>query len=309
MRAQALPAVEAFVAGLVDYAGLFPPAALDMASAVHNYSAYRSEPHAAVLGRFVVPARRLPEFSHAAAPLLPRRRGDTPWRLAVLGGADPAADVRAIAELGPSLHRTGDAPAAPPPAIADLFEVKAGTVMEIEAVRTAVPAALHLFIEVAPDADLDLLLPAVLKAGAGAKLRTGGVTPDAIPPVESLARFLVRAARLHLPFKATAGLHHAIRGSYALTYAPDSPRAVMHGFINVFMAAVLARAGGSLEDVGALLDEMDVATFRFGPVGLRWREHHFTLAQLEDTRQHFARSFGSCSFREPIEELHAWGLL
>jgi hypothetical protein len=48
--------------GLIDYAGLFPPASLDVPEAVRNYRAYRSGPHAWMLGRFVVPAARVAEI-------------------------------------------------------------------------------------------------------------------------------------------------------------------------------------------------------------------------------------------------------
>jgi hypothetical protein len=47
---------EALFARLIDYAGLFPPAALPMAEAVRNYDRYRRGEHAWMLGRFVVPA-------------------------------------------------------------------------------------------------------------------------------------------------------------------------------------------------------------------------------------------------------------
>lgn len=46
---------------LIDYAGLFPPAALSMEKAVENYARYRRGPFAWALGRFVVPAARVAE--------------------------------------------------------------------------------------------------------------------------------------------------------------------------------------------------------------------------------------------------------
>jgi hypothetical protein len=49
------------LASLIDYAGLFPPAALPMETALRSYDAYRSSEHAWALGRFVVPAARLAE--------------------------------------------------------------------------------------------------------------------------------------------------------------------------------------------------------------------------------------------------------
>ena len=144
---------------------------------------------------------------------------------------------------------------------------------------------------------------------AHAKIRTGGVTADAIPPTRDVAAFLVGAARAGVSFKATAGLHHAIRAAHPLTYAADSPTAVMHGFVNVFLAAGLARAGGSLDEVAAILDETDPSAFRFEPAGVHWRSRAIALTQLQETRDRFARSFGSCSFTEPVQDLHAWGLL
>ena len=91
------PVVDALAAGLVDYAGLFPPASLDMATAVRNYAAYRAASQRRMLGRFIVPVSRLPEFAAAAAGLLPTGRSDSPWRLAALGGTNLTNDLQEIA--------------------------------------------------------------------------------------------------------------------------------------------------------------------------------------------------------------------
>jgi len=52
---------KALFSGLIDYAGLFPPAALPMADAVRKYDAYRRGEHAWMLGRFVVPVAKIGE--------------------------------------------------------------------------------------------------------------------------------------------------------------------------------------------------------------------------------------------------------
>ncbi len=316
MGEAALPAVDIFVNGLVDYAGLFPPASLDMASAVHNYNVYRSELHARILGRFIVPVARLREFLDAAGSFLPRRRGDEPWRLAVLGTVHIAEDLRRIAASNalPDRARGADraeAQASAPTAraVVEALEVKAGTASEIDALRATVPEGMELSVEIPLSPDPAPLLAALVRVRASAKIRTGGVTADAIPTTADVARFLVAVAAVRIPFKATAGLHHAIRGRYRLTYAPDSDEATMHGFVNVFAGAALARAGASLDEVRLLLEETDRSAFQFGPGGLRWRDRQLTVAQLIDTREHFARSFGSCSFREPVQDLQAWRLL
>ncbi|HEV2690090.1 MAG TPA: hypothetical protein VGV35_16135 [Bryobacteraceae bacterium] len=141
------------------------------------------------------------------------------------------------------------------------------------------------------------------------KVRTGGLTPDAIPAPAELADFLLRAAALRRPFKATAGLHHPIRSHRALTYATDSPRGVMHGFVNVFVAAAFAWHAIDRGVVLDVLNETDPASFEFSDTQLRWRGHSLSTTQIREARRDFAHSFGSCSFEEPVADLRELGWL
>ena len=75
--------------------------------------------------------------------------------------------------------------------------------------------------------------------------------PEAIPDPADLARFIAACAAAGVPWKATAGLHHPVRAEQALTYEPGAPRAVMHGFLNVFAAAAFAGGGAPLADLEA----------------------------------------------------------
>jgi hypothetical protein len=145
--------------------------------------------------------------------------------------------------------------------------------------------------------------------GAYAKVRTGGVTPEAIPSSAELAAFLCAAATRRIPFKATAGLHHAVRSLRALTYESDSPRAPMHGFLNVFCAAALAYHGVTQELVAGLLEETDPAALEFGEDAFAWKGHRLSTSQIHSARCEFAHGFGSCSFEEPIADLRELGLL
>jgi hypothetical protein len=144
---------------------------------------------------------------------------------------------------------------------------------------------------------------------AFAKVRTGGLTPDAIPSAEHLADFLCRAAARRLPFKATAGLHHPIRSEQSLTYALESPRAIMHGFLNVFIAAAFAWTGASTEQVTAVINDTEPGNFQFGNEALDWRGHILSVAQIAAARREFAHSFGSCSFEEPVSDLRELRLI
>jgi hypothetical protein len=139
--------------------------------------------------------------------------------------------------------------------------------------------------------------------GTFAKLRTGGLTPEALPSPESLADFLREAASRRIAFKATAGLHHPIRALRPLTYAPDSPCATMHGFVNVFVAAAFAWRGAERDLLRDVLNDGDASAFQFLAGELRWRARSITVAQVQIARRDFAHSFGSCSFEEPIADL------
>jgi hypothetical protein len=122
-----------------------------------------------------------------------------------------------------------------------------------------------------------------------------------------------------VPFKATAGLHHPVRGEYPLTYAPDSQRALMHGFLNVFLASAAAWAAAEPDGATSssepppslleLVEERDAWSFRPDGEMIRWRGQLFSSAEIARARVGLGRAFGSCSFVEPISELEALGWL
>jgi hypothetical protein len=139
--------------------------------------------------------------------------------------------------------------------------------------------------------------------GLRAKIRTGGLTPEAFPSSQDIAQFLRQCAQHGVAFKATAGLHHPIRCVRPLTYEPDAPRGTMHGFINVFMAAAL------LPHAEAILEEADPQAFAFDDDTASWRNHAVMTDDLARVREEFAISFGSCSFEEPVKDLQELGWL
>ncbi|MDX2029307.1 MAG: hypothetical protein SF339_01460 [Blastocatellia bacterium] len=283
------------LANLIDYAGLFPPAALEMRTAVRNYAEYRRGEHAGWLGRFVVPASRLAEFEQAAEGV-----EKSHWRLSALGGGDPTADLAEIARFN-DCHAAGEAQV-------DTIEFKAATSEEILSSMARIPASLTAYIEIPIVEDPTRLIETISDRGARAKVRTGGVTADAFPASTNLARFIVLCSDEDVPFKATAGLHHPMRGVHRLTYEPDSPSAMMHGFLNVFLAAAFAQNGIGLEQLAELLEERSPEAFRFEQGSVTWRGEMAVRAHIRNTRSLLAVSFGSCSFLEPIEDLKKMGL-
>lgn len=290
--------LRAILAGLVDYAGLFPPARLSMEDATRGYAEYHRAPERWMLGRFVVAAARVDEFAAAAEPLLPL--GGDAWRLAVLLDGREAHAVASIAAFN-AAHRG---------ALCDTVEAKAATTDDIARLAATMRGSdLTMFVEVPVATDPTPLVDAIGARGLRAKIRLGGVTADAFPAPDRVARFLAACIRAKVPFKATAGLHHPLRGEYPLTYDADAPRGAMYGFLNVVLAAALLRDGESEQLASALLSEHDRSAIAFGDDGVRWRGHLFLTARLGQLRGTSLISVGSCSFAEPVAELRAWGWL
>lgn len=288
-----MPAPTALFHALVDYAGLFPPAKLPLREAMQNYASYLAGPHRALLGRFVVPLGRLDEFSREFAALAPAERARE-WQLSVLTGPDGARDWAVLQEFS----RAHDI------VRVTAVETKASTPDEARAATNGFPSSLEVWIEIAADAAaLPELLATVREHGRGAKIRTGGVTADAFPPAGQVVRFFRACRDAGVTCKATAGLHHAWRGEYRLTYEPESPRATMHGFLNVFLAAALLHGGGPDADAIALLEDRERANFTADSDAITWRGHRFDDELLASTRRSLCRSFGSCSFTEPVQDL------
>jgi hypothetical protein len=181
--------------------------------------------------------------------------------------------------------------------LSDADYPRADVIESKEIISTAKPTYCEVSIE---------QLDQVKKAGSFAKIRTGGITPDAIPSVHSLAAYVIHCAERRLPFKATAGLHHPIRRVHRLTYEPDACSAIMHGFINVFLAAGFAWHGE--REIQPILDETDASAFRFDDRA-HWRDLSLSIEEVTEARRSFAHSFGSCSFEEPIEGLQTLGWL
>lgn len=277
----------ALLGSVVDYAGLFPPTSASMGDAVAHYAEQRAGPDQWMLGRFVLPASRLAEFKAVQAPFA----GQPAWRLsAVVGDLD--AELPGIAAF--NAHARG--------AAVDAMEVKVAGASDIRRIASHRLPGVEVFVEV-PLADPEPLLRLVSAHGFRGKVRTGGVTPNAIPSPADLARFLAAAVRVGLPFKCTAGLHHPLRGDYRLTYEPDAPQGTMFGYLNVLLATAAVRAGWAASDVEALLVERDEAAVTFGASGIAWRGRVVGIHALDDTRASSLRSFGSCSFREPVDDL------
>jgi hypothetical protein len=304
--AHLVDAVGVLLRDLIDYAGLFPPASLAMAPSVANYDAYSRSEWNWILGRFIVPVARLAEFEEAfaglSAPL-----GDTGfpnWRMSVLLGSDPVADVARIREFNAQLATSGSDRRA----VVESVEGKVASSEEVKRLSGIIPAELATYFEF-PLSSCGECIAAVVGCGRRAKIRTGGETADKFPAPENVIEFIRLCAAANVPFKATAGLHHPLRSVHRFTYQPESASGIMHGFVNVFLAAAFLRAGMETALAAQLLEERSAEAFHFNADGVSWRKHRLSRHEIAAARQGFAVSFGSCSFTEPIDDLRALHLL
>lgn len=284
-----MSAIEHLLAGLIDYAGLYPPASLDMPTAWRNYLSYAQGKHAPALGRFVVDMTRLDELRETAGDFL------RSLRLSVIAG--PAAEWDGLQFL----LRDGFP--------IDMVEMKTDEPAEIERIAKCIPAGIKAYFEVPVEGHATEALAAISACGARAKLRMGGVVAEAFPSVGAIAEMLKTLAASRVSFKATAGLHHAIRSRHAFTYKSDSPSGTMHGFLNLACAAALVYFGGETDEARRLLEEEDPAVWQVTSDAVRWRGFRWSADQLGTARKNFLVSFGSCSFAEPIHDLEALGWL
>jgi hypothetical protein len=288
---------------LIDYAGLFPPAALDMDPVVRNYAGYLASPDAWLLGRLIVPVPRLDEFELLAADHLPRDAQSDPWRISALTAA--ADDERLPADLD-RIAAFNERHAEPDRgrAVIDVIELRGRDTRAIDAALDRIPDEIFPFFELPIEADPRGLIATLVGSDAGAKVRTGGVTADLYPKPAELARFIAACSAANLPFKATAGLHHPLR------HHSDAVGTEEFGFLNVFVSAALAwHLQADAAALEAVLTDASVEAFTFDNDGLAWRDRRLTSAEIEDARLSFAVSFGSCSFDEPRQDLVRLALL
>ncbi len=303
-----MSALQNLVDQSVDYAGLFPPASLTLSDVASHYANYLGSPASSMLGRLVIPVSRLDELQSLAAPLL--TPVGQPWRISALlptwSSADDSDFISAVEAI--DAFNLGQPPTGPALQVGSI-ETKAESAEQIEALVPRLPANVEAYLEIDHQSDPTASIQAIARlknASVFAKIRTGSVIADQIATLEQVARFLVTCAKNQIGFKATAGLHHPLRAEYRLTYEDDAPRGVMHGFLNVFVAAVIAfEHQVDCETVEAILSESSAASFKFDSHRLVWRNYQVDSDRIKHWRAIGVRSFGSCSFEEPTTELQS----
>jgi hypothetical protein len=284
-----MTAIDTLLAGLFDYAGLYPPASLGMRSAANHFIEYGRGGHAWALGRFIVDLDRVDELRSIAGGSF------NEFRPSVIATESAVWD-----NLASQIHNGNRI---------DALEIKCSRAEDVERIAAHIPRQLVTYFEVSMDADGQAALKPIAALGARAKIRMGGVVAEAFPSIPDIVQMLKALADLRLAFKATAGLHHPLRSRRPLTYQPQGPTGIMHGFVNLCCAAALLYFGGNTADAAGLLDEQDSSAWRITQDAIQWHDRSWTVGQLAEVRNQFLISIGSCSFEEPIHDLESLGWL
>lgn len=308
--ARELGGVPPLLRGLVDDAGLFPPERLPMESAIVRHRADEVAGHPMLTHRFLCPASRVGQLRTQLGDCDRFRLGviaDTGLDdlVSVLGAAgDDGRLAIELVEVPLGSGVPADEAGAALDALADL---PAGTAAYVELQR--VPGWLDAVGVLADRAGGEhgisssatnvtegrATTGATGGATRGAKIRCGGVRAELFPTAAELGEFVRTCAAAGVPFKATAGLHHAVRYRDAATGFDH------HGFLNLLLATALAASGVREDDLLAVLACADG-----GELGARALELDADTAVR--TRELLV-SYGSCSTSEPIDDVTGLGLV
>ncbi len=294
-------ALRCLLDGVFDYAGVFPPAKLDLPIALSNYLEYRRREEKWMVGRFACSAPQLPELRELA-----------------LGYALPLdIAVTVIGQGSQSLEEWESRLEQDAAAMSSFLETTEGIRLESYEVRLPdhdktelYVRDLHefgdvdIFIELPWGDGMDDSLAVVAEAEwPFVKARAGGATPRDFPPAAALAGFIHGAISLDLGFKLTAGLHHALRR------VDQETGAHAHGFLNVLGASALAiKEDLSRSEVEQVLMSASIRDWRFEDRRLRWQDSTLTIDDLDFSRDALL-AIGTCSIDEGLTELDSFGLL
>ncbi len=316
-----------FMENIIDYAGLFPPAKLEMNSAVNEYLRCRSDNHSWILGRFVCPVHGLKELESSCQKF----SDNSPVQVSVITSPIKTdmdfqdtffCDLEAIKEF----IENSDGKAT-----VEIIEIKLSTKFldsdNSIGFRQMLEEADHLignsgikgvtlYFEILFSANCRKQAKKIIQEcsafnrellGAkrvGFKIRCGGEHSFLVPETADVA-FAISACRdAKIPFKATAGLHHPIR------HLNPHTKAASHGFLNLFAAGILAWVHGlSDAKIVSVLEDQCSENFVFSNETFRWKNLKASVQEIATAREDLMTSYGSCSFQEPVNDLTQLGLL
>lgn len=290
--------IPAWLHRIVDDAAIFPPGNAPLPEAVRAHAEHRASGYADLVGPFVVSDVKLPDLIQTLSGPDAATTDPLPVAVVVTGGAgaiEPAvrwasrSEVLDLRSVEVALRDEADLPhnarrvVTMVDQLLDTGDLAEDVTVYVEPPRLRGADPSHLWLGA---------LDEVAAADHRLKFRTGGVDADSVPGAAELAACIGATLDRELPFKCTAGLHHALRHTETEGLARPVDQ---HGFLNVLLATRASLDGGGTDDVAAVLDERD-------PAEVRRALDDLGPDTLGSTRRWFT-GLGSCSVLEPLEDL------
>ena len=297
--------LQILLGGVIDYAGMYPPAELPLNEALRSYVRYKQGKEAWIVDRFICPASKVSELEAA----LKWQNYDARFGLCATGRkSEDNAEFLSNALIDIKAARRAVN------VFFDAFETRlpvsaldsADLSFLILRIVRALEDETELYLEIPMTENWESEIPRAIEAIAKsrrcrAKIRCGGPSKEAVPTVDQLALFISACASAKVPFKATAGLHHPIRT------VDERAGTQVHGFMNVLVAAAVARTfDASRADLISILSATDTSCFRCLESRISVGNWHLSLKQLRAARD-FVIGYGSCSVNEPLADLAQMG--
>lgn len=300
--------IHAFMYKIIDYAGLFPPAQLDLYPALKNYAEYIRSADDWMMSKFIMPASRLDELTDE---LMSHFNQQFPLNLSLLTpffDSDKSRLIQVQENYPASVICSGIESMVTDP---DMFESR------YEANRVArmdFENEIQAFYEMPRDADWSTEVKKNVQTLSdlnenygltdGFKLRCGGIEAALFPSPREISIAINICRDFEIPLKFTAGLHHPVR------HYSSSVKTKMYGFFNIFIGGMLSYKhqldNDNLEEI--IIDE-DARNFQFSDIGISWKNLELTHEDISILRSRSLISYGSCSFDEPREDLKELGLV
>ena len=276
--------------GLVDDAAVFPPGNAPLADAVSGHAAHRTAWYADCIGPLLVPAASVADLVKVLDAPDAAGSPTADHLLDVVLIARPGADPGTASAALDALSGEGR------------VRVVGAELAWHEGWRDLALGDLALALEVPRGDDSAVAVADVHTARSEgrqvvAKFRTGPTPTWPWPDEAELAGFIGLCAQLGVPFKLTGGLHHAVRGRYAVAGVPEEN----HGVLDVLVATSAALAGASAPELAALLDLRDATAL--ADLVAAW-----PAATAAAVREAFT-AYGCCTVTDPVGELADLGLL
>ncbi len=278
---------------LIDDAAVFPPGNAAIPTAVADHRAHHRRWYSDLVGPLLIPAGRVEEFTESLGAGAVGSASGEPVRAVLIAGRDTHSPTDglglALLQQARNLLLDDDRVEVVGIEVAlPEFEDMGALIRELlDQLSFGIPAAIEIALAAGWERALDVL---VEDGAERAKFRTGGPTPADTPTDFAVATFLSACVTRSLPFKLTAGLHHAVRRGGA--HSPE------HGFLNILAATSALIDGASDTEASEIIANPEAATLL--DVLIR--------GDAQESRR-LLTSYGSCSMVEPLDDLCALGIL